>query len=61
MILNTNVLSAAITKPTREQQRKVNSLMRDYQILVDSNGVARIYLNRVQKRFVDKVVEILCE
>ena len=49
---------------TNEQNEKVNELMRQYNILVDSNGVAYIDTKQVkdaQEAFEEAFSEIFCE
>ena len=50
-----------ITKPTGYQNRKINSLLRDYRVLIDSKGTAIIQRLELSREFERKFAEIFNE
>ena len=47
-----------ITKPTGYQNQKINSLLRDYRVLIDSKGTAIIQRLELSREFERKFAEI---
>ena len=56
-----NVRNVDITKPTGRQNRQIESLLRDYRVLINTDGIATIQRRVVTKEFERKFAEIFCE